>query len=91
MARGHVVSLVQPGSIGDEMGIEPGDILLEINGNEILDVFDYHYYVDDENIVVLIEKPNGEQWELEIDKDEEEGLGLEFGQLQLVPSTAAHH
>ncbi|TCS79809.1 putative radical SAM enzyme (TIGR03279 family) [Muricomes intestini] len=80
MARGHVVSLVQPGSIGDEMGIEPGDILLEINGNEILDVFDYHYYVDDENIVVLIEKPNGEQWELEIDKDEEEGLGLEFGQ-----------
>ena len=80
MARGHVVSLVQPGSIGDEMGIEPGDILLEINGHEILDVFDYHYYVDDENIVVLIEKPNGEQWELEIDKDEEEGLGLEFGQ-----------
>lgn len=80
MARGHVVSLVQQGSIGDEMGIEPGDILLEINGHEILDVFDYHYYVDDENIVVLIEKPNGEQWELEIDKDEEEGLGLEFGQ-----------
>lgn len=80
MACGHVISLVQPGSIGDEMGIEPGDILLEVNGNKILDVFDYHYYVDDENIVVLIEKPNGEQWELEIEKDEAEGLGLEFGQ-----------
>lgn len=80
MAHGHIVSLVQPGSIGEEMGIEPGDRLLEINGNEIADVFDYHYYADDDNIVLLIEKPDGEQWELEIEKDEEEGLGLEFGQ-----------
>lgn len=80
MAHGHIVSLVQPGSIGEEMGIEPGDILLEINGNEIADVFDYHYYADDDDIVLLIEKPDGEQWELEIEKDEEEGLGLEFGQ-----------
>lgn len=80
MAYGHIVSLVQPGSIGEEMGIEPGDRLLEINGNEIADVFDYHYYADDDNIVLLIEKPDGEQWELEIEKDEEEGLGLEFGQ-----------
>lgn len=80
MGHGHIVSLVQPGSIGEEMGIEPGDRLLEINGNEIADVFDYHYYADDDNIVLLIEKPDGEQWELEIEKDEEEGLGLEFGQ-----------
>jgi putative radical SAM enzyme (TIGR03279 family) len=80
MAHGHIVSLVQPGSIGEEMGIEPGDRLLEINGNEIADVFDYHYHADDDNIVLLIEKPDGEQWELEIEKDEEEGLGLEFGQ-----------
>lgn len=80
MAHGHIVSLVQPGSIGEEMGIEPGDRLLEINGNEIEDVFDYHYYADDDDIVLLIEKPDGEQWELEIEKDEEEGLGLEFGQ-----------
>lgn len=80
MAHGHIISLVQPGSIGEEMGIEPGDRLLEIDGNEIADVFDYHYYADDDDIILLIEKPDGEQWELEIEKDEEEGLGLEFGQ-----------
>ena len=80
MKHEHIVSTVHPGSIGEEMGIEPGDRLLAINGNTIEDVFDYHYYVDDENIVLLIEKPNGEQWELEIEKDEDEGLGLEFGQ-----------
>ncbi len=35
-----------PGRIGEELGIEPGDKLLAINGNEIEDVFDYHYYVE---------------------------------------------
>ena len=80
MKHEHIVSTVHPGSFGEEMGIEPGDRLLAINGNTIEDVFDYHYYVDDENIVLLIEKPDGEQWELEIEKDEDEGLGLEFGQ-----------
>ena len=80
MKHEHVVSLVQPDSIGEEMGIEPGDKLLEINGSEIKDVFDYYYYVEDENIILLVEKPDGEQWELEIEKDEEESLGLEFEQ-----------
>ena len=36
-----------PGGIGEEMGIEPGDKLLAINGNEIQDVFDYYYYAGD--------------------------------------------
>ena len=43
-------------------GHRPGDRLLSINGQEIEDVFDYHYYVNDENLLVLIEKPDGEQW-----------------------------
>lgn len=80
MKHEHIVSFVQPQSIGEEMGIEPGDKLLSINGNEIEDVFDYHYYAEDNFIVLLIEKPDKEQWELEIEKDEGEGLGLEFGQ-----------
>ena len=76
----HLVSAVEEGSIGWEMGIEPGDRLLSINGQEIEDVFDYHYYVNDENLLVLIENPDGEQWELEIEKEYEEDLGLTFEQ-----------
>ena len=76
----HLVSAVEEGSIGWELGIEPGDRLLSINGQEIEDVFDYHYYVNDENLLVLIEKPDGEQWELEIEKEYEEDLGLTFEQ-----------
>ena len=74
----HKISKVLKHSIAEEIGIEAGDLLLSINGEEIEDVFDYHYLVNDEYLTVLIEKPNKEQWELEIEKDYEEDLGLEF-------------
>lgn len=80
MKQGHIVSQVEPGGIAWEMGIEPGDKLLTINGKVIEDVFDYRYYIKEELVVLLIEKPNGEEWELEIEKDEYEDLGMEFEQ-----------
>lgn len=76
----HIVQTVEQGSIAEEMGIEPGDVLLSVNGNEIEDIFDYQYYVEDEEILLLIEKPDGEQWELEIGKDADEQLGIGFGE-----------
>ena len=72
MKHEHIVKEIEPFSIADELGIEPGDKLISINDNEIEDVFDYHYYVNDEELVLLIEKPDGEQWELEIEKDYED-------------------
>lgn len=76
----HIVKSLMPGGIGEELGIEPGDKLLTINGNEIQDVFDYYYYEESEQLLLLIEKPDGEEWELEIEKDEDESLGIEFDQ-----------
>ena len=76
----HIVSDIVPGSIAEELGIRPGDKLLAIDGHEIEDIFDYQFYVEDEEIVLLIEKPDGEQWELEIEKEADEDLGIEFGQ-----------
>ena len=43
----HIIQQIVPGSIAEEMEIEPGDILLEINGHEIEDIFDYQYYCED--------------------------------------------
>ena len=74
----HIVKKVQSGSIAEELGIEPGDRLLEIDGNVIEDIFDYQFYVEAEELVVLVEKPDGEQWEMEIEKEADEGLGIEF-------------
>ena len=76
----HIVKSLMPGGIGEELGIEPGDKLLAINGSEIQDVFDYYYYEESEQLLLLIEKPDGEEWELEIEKDEDESLGIEFDQ-----------
>ena len=46
--------------------------------SQIEDVFDYHYYTNEEYLTVLIRKPDGEEWELEIEKEFEEDLGIEF-------------
>ena len=74
----HIISSVAPGSIAQEMGIEPGDRLLEVNGKSPEDVFDYRYLMNEEEILVLIRKANGEEWELEIEKEYEGDLGIEF-------------
>lgn len=69
---------VEEGSIAWELELEPGDELVSINGKAIEDVFDYHYLVNDEYIVLLVKKPNGEEWELEVEKEYEEDLGIVF-------------
>ncbi|WP_342755987.1 DUF512 domain-containing protein [Kineothrix sedimenti] len=74
----HIVKNVLAGSIAQEMEIEPGDELLAINGESIKDIFDYQYLIQDEYIEVLVKKKNAEEWLLEIDKDYEEDIGIEF-------------
>ena len=74
----HSVEKVLSGSIAEEMEITPGDALLEINGHKIEDIFDYQYYTQDEYIEILVRKPSGEEWLLEIDKGYDEDLGITF-------------
>ena len=73
-----MVKLVREGSIAMEMGIESGDKILAVDNTEIEDIFDYQFLVQDTYIEVLVEKPDGEQWLLEVDKDFDEDLGIEF-------------
>lgn len=74
----HVVKQIEYGSIAQEMGIEPGDCLVAVNGQEIQDIFDYRYLVQDDYIEVLVRKADGEEWLLEIDKDYDDDLGIVF-------------
>ncbi|MDE7223406.1 MAG: DUF512 domain-containing protein, partial [Acetatifactor sp.] len=74
----HIISKVLPGSIAQELEIEPGDKLLAIDNTEIEDIFDYQFLIQDTYIEVVIEKPDGEQWLLEVDKEFDEDLGIEF-------------
>jgi NifB/MoaA-like Fe-S oxidoreductase len=77
-AKKHIISKVLAGSIAEQLELEPGDCLLAINGQKIEDVFDYQYLVNDEYLLVLVQKSDGEEWELEIEKDYNADLGVEF-------------
>ena len=77
------ISKVIEGGIAEELGIEVGDVLLSINGVEIVDIIDYKFLLADDYLEVEVLKPNNEIWEFEIEKDYEEDLGVEFEQVIL--------
>lgn len=76
--RKHIIKDIVPGSIAEEMEIEPGDYLVSINDEEIKDILDYKFQIFDEYITLVIEKKNGEEWDLEIEKEANEDLGIIF-------------
>ncbi|MFZ5986302.1 MAG: DUF512 domain-containing protein [Bacillota bacterium] len=78
-----LVKNVLPGSIAEEAGIEEGDNILSINGEKIKDIFDYRFLMTEESLLLEIQKKDGEVWEIEIEKDEYEDLGIEFESLMI--------
>ncbi|MBR4026168.1 MAG: DUF512 domain-containing protein [Lachnospiraceae bacterium] len=78
MSKQHTIYKIIPNSIAEEMELEVGDVLISINGEEIEDVFDYHFLVNDTFLDIIVQKADGEEWELEIEKEYEEDLGIEF-------------
>lgn len=87
----NIISKVLPNSLGEEVGIEVGDILLTINGEEIKDILDYKFLMADEYIEIEVEKTNGEVWELEIEKDYQEDLGVEFQKSIMDEAKSCHN
>ncbi|MBO7375338.1 MAG: DUF512 domain-containing protein [Lachnospiraceae bacterium] len=74
----HIVATVEPDSIAEELGLEPGDEILKINNEEIKDILDYRFLVQDEEIVLTVKTKQGETVDVEIEKDADEDLGIEF-------------
>ncbi|WP_123054128.1 DUF512 domain-containing protein [Clostridium sp. JN-1] len=72
------IASVKPESIAEELGIEIGDFLISINDKQVNDIIDYKFLICDEYVNVEIQKKDGEVWKLEIDKDYDEDLGVEF-------------
>ena len=54
-----VVAAVMPGSLSDEIGIEPGDRIIEVNGQPLRDVLDFHFYAADEEVTLVVERGHG--------------------------------
>ncbi len=86
-----IINGVQDDSILYEMEVEAGDVLLSINGMPVTDVLDYRYLIADDTLVVEIEKPDGEIWELDIEKEFEDDLGVEFPEAMIGTKTCKNN
>jgi putative radical SAM enzyme (TIGR03279 family) len=76
--RGLLIEAVDPAGIGAEVGVEPGDRVLAVNDGIVRDILDYRFLAGEEEVEVLVRKSGGEDWLLEIEKDYDDYLGLEF-------------
>ncbi len=75
---GLTVARVKPGSIAEEIGIGQGDRLIAVNDTPVRDLIDYRFLEADEDISLELKKADGEEWILELEKDCDQDLGLEF-------------
>lgn len=78
--RGLFVEEVAPESIGEELGFEPGDQIVSINGQPVSDELDWIYLSASDEMLIEVQKQNGEIWEIDPELDEDEELGLRFYQ-----------
>src|SRR5205809_3816791 len=87
--RGVTITDVAAGSIGAELELEPGDRILRVNGRTVRDYLDFRFQSSGEtDLVVDVRKHSGEDWELNIERDESEDFGLSFE--QIVPRQCAN-
>lgn len=87
----QIVLEVEPGSIAEELGICPGDRLVAVDGSPVRDVFAYRLAVLESSLTIEIEKADGEHVVYEIEKDEDETLGMEFADPLMDKSNHCHN
>jgi putative radical SAM enzyme (TIGR03279 family) len=87
--RGVEITEVAPASIASELELEAGDRIIKVNGRVVRDYLDFRFQTGGETELVLeVRKRNGEEWELDIERDEGEDFGLGFE--QIVPRQCAN-
>ncbi|MGB3135511.1 MAG: TIGR03279 family radical SAM protein [Nodosilinea sp.] len=76
--RPACITRVLPGSIAEEIGFEPGDSLVAINGQQPRDLIDYRFLCADEDLALDVLDASGKTHRIDIEKDIDDDLGLEF-------------
>ena len=72
------ISKVLPDSIAAEIGFEPGDAIVSINHTHPRDLIDYRFLCSDEYLELEVLDASGTTHQIEIEKDYDDDLGLEF-------------
>jgi len=74
--HGLKIKDVEPDSTGAEIGLEPGDEILSINGQKVPDYLAYRYLIFDEDVNILVLKKEEGLLEIELEKDDDDDLGI---------------
>jgi len=87
--RGVEITEIAPASLAEELELEAGDRIIKVNGRVVRDYLDFRFQTGGETELVLeVRKRSGEEWELDIERDEGEDFGLGFE--QIVPRQCAN-
>lgn len=87
--RGVEITEIAAEGIGAELELEPGDRVMKVNGRVVRDYLDFRFQTSGEtDLVIEVRKRSGEDWELNVDRDESEELGIGFE--QIVPRQCAN-
>ena len=78
MTKGGIISVVHENSLARELELVPGDKIISVNGQELMDIIDLSFALADEEIEMLVEHADGEQEVIGFEKDIDEELGAEF-------------
>ena len=78
MAKTHLITGIVNASPAASLPIEPGDRLLQLNHEEIEDIFDYRFLMEDTSLDLLIRQAEGQDVSFHVEKEEDEDLGLVF-------------
>ncbi len=86
---GVLLTEVEQGSLAEELELAPGDRIVKVNGRTVRDYLDFRFQTAGETEMTwLVRKPNGESWEIELERDEGEDFGMMFE--QIVPRQCAN-
>ena len=70
------VTAVEPQSIADEMGLRQGTELVSVNGRELEDFLDWEFLTAEEQFLLHVRQPDGEEIEYDIERPLGEPLGV---------------
>ena len=70
------VTAVHPGSVAAELGLRDGTELLSVNGRELDDFLDWEFLTAEEQILLHVRQPDGEEIEFDIERPLGEPMGV---------------